>query len=123
MGPRAGVSSATPSGFERRLPLEAARIPPEDGSSRRRLDRRGTVHVALNARHASVANVDEDGDLGLDLDAAPLATPVLPLQDHDAVAGIDEVLRLEPALVPRLQILRVEMPVLIEPACDPSFLE
>src|SRR5689334_16243185 len=122
------IDSTYPFSISRRPPITCAafqfrlRSSPA-GLSRRRFDRGGAVHVALDASHASVANVEEDPDLGLDLDAAALATPVLPLQDHDAIAGVDEVLRLEPALIPRLQVLVVEVPVLIDPACDPAFLE
>src|SRR5215211_8489844 len=72
-----------------------------------------------NADHASVAHLKGDRRVVLDLNSAALSTPELALQYDDTVAGVDEPLGIEAALVPSLKILFVNgLPDLLKAAHD-----
>src|SRR5215216_6019735 len=82
-----------------------------------------SIHVALDADYASVTHLVDHRGVGLHLYPAPLPAPKLVQGHDDAVAGVDELLRLQSALIPGLAVLLEEIPDLLGAAPDAAFGE
>ena len=67
-----------------------------------------TVHIALDANHPSSPHRNDNCRLGFQLDPAASTAPVFVQEHNDVVASVDELLCLQAALFPRLQILSLE---------------
>ena len=85
---------------------------------------RGRIHVSLDTNDASAAHFEDDRRLGLELDSAAPPAPVFALQHDNAIAGVDEVLRLEAALIPCIEVLFLEdLHELFRATRDPALLK
>ena len=69
--------------------------------------RLGGVHVSLDADNAAVTQIMDGRRVDHELDPA-LGALILAVKDHHPVPGIDELLWLDPVLIPRLRALPVE---------------
>ena len=68
----------------------------------------GGVDVPLHTNDAPVAQIDDGRGVDHDLDAAALTALVLAVEDDHPVAGIDELSRLDPVLIPYVLVLQIE---------------
>jgi hypothetical protein len=66
------------------------------------------IHMALDTNHPSSTHRNYNCRLGFQLDSAASTAPVFVQEHDDVVAGVDELLRVQPALFPRLEILLLE---------------
>jgi hypothetical protein len=87
------------------------------------LESRGTVHVSLDANDSPVPQLDEGRRVDYKLDSAAPAALVLALEDDNPITGIDEILRLESMLIPRLLGALVVAPDLLQATPDTAFLD
>src|SRR3954454_8558325 len=86
-------------------------------------DRLAWVHVPLHANDAPVAHVDDARSVDHQLGPA-FAPLVFALENNDPVACIDELLWLDPVLIPYLVVFRLEgMPDLTGATQDLAFLD
>ena len=68
---------------------------------------RGAVHVSLHAHDAPVPQIEDGRRIDHKLGPA-LAALVFALENNDPVACIDELLWLDPVLIPYLLVFRLE---------------
>src|SRR4051812_8334335 len=84
---------------------------------------RRAVHVTLHANDAPVTQIEDGRGVDHKLDPA-LAALVFALEDNYLVASVDELLWLEPVLIPYLVVFRIEgLTDLAEAAQDFAFLQ
>src|SRR6187402_2009266 len=65
------------------------------------------IHISLHPHHPSIAHFEDDRRVVLQLDSAASSTPVFVQKHHYVVTGVEELLRLEAALLPGLAVLFV----------------
>jgi hypothetical protein len=63
------------------------------------------IHIALDTNHTPSTHRTDNCRVGFQLDSAASTAPVFVQQHNDVVAGVDELLCLQAALAPRLEIL------------------
>src|SRR4051812_25976621 len=68
----------------------------------------GRLHVPLKANDSPVTDIDHGRRVEHKLDAAALTALVFALENHHPVAGIDELLWLDPMVVPNLVVLGLD---------------
>ena len=84
----------------------------------------GAVHVPLHANDAPVTHIEDGRGVDHNLDPAALATLELAVEDNHPVAGIDELSRLDPVLIPYVAVFPIEgLTDLAEATQDFAFLE
>jgi hypothetical protein len=76
-----------------------------------RFEGRIPIHIALDSNHPSSAHRNDNRRLGFQLDPAASTAPVFVQEHNHVVPRVDELLRLQAALFPCLQILSLEGPV------------
>ena len=68
------------------------------------------VHVSLHANDAPVTQMEDGRRVDAEFYPAALTALVFPLEDNDLVPSVDELLWLEPVLIPYLVVLDLEPP-------------
>ena len=68
------------------------------------------IHITLDTNHPSPTHRNDDCRVDFQLDSTASTAPVFVQEHNDLVAGVEELLCLQAALVPRLDIPFLELP-------------